>query len=210
MTIRIALIEKSALVRAGLCQLLTDSGVEICHEGAFESLGTFPEVDIILVDPAQVPDQGLQRLVATARPARVVALAGEVTTDLLKRGIAAGLHGILTRDRSAETLVQSLRLIMLDERIFPSKAIAELIGRAHVPVVSLTRPLTGREQEVLTLLLDGNSNKMIARNLNLTEATVKVHVKALMRKLGVNNRTQIVIHAMRSDFSASQTPAEAA
>jgi two-component system nitrate/nitrite response regulator NarL len=65
----------------------------------------------------------------------------------------------------------------------------------------LRNPLTPRENEILGCLTEGASNKLIARQLGITEATVKIHVKALVRKIGVQNRTQAALWAVQSGFT---------
>jgi two-component system nitrate/nitrite response regulator NarL len=80
------------------------------------------------------------------------------------------------------------------------------MNSAPSPMNSL-RGLSPREQEILQALVTGASNKLIANRLGITEATVKVHLKTLLRKIDVNNRTQAAIWAMNNGFTASDTTA---
>jgi len=111
----------------------------------------------------------------------------------ISRDELASLSGVLTLELSAEQFVQSLSLICSGERVFPS----HLVVRRKTPVdtepPSGYRRLTTREREVLALVVEGRPNKVIARELGMAEATVKVHLKSLMRKLNVANRTQAAV-----------------
>jgi two-component system nitrate/nitrite response regulator NarL len=95
--------------------------------------------------------------------------------------------------------VQSLRLICSGERVFPRKLAAA--GNSPTPLPNIEARSDGvrlspREKEVLLHLTDGHSNKAIARHLNMAEATVKVHIKNLLREINVSNRTQAAIWAL--------------
>jgi two-component system nitrate/nitrite response regulator NarL len=107
---------------------------------------------------------------------------------------------------SPEALIQSLQLIMLGEKVFPTNLASMLLDmNAIIPQHSI-RGLSPREQEILQSLVTGASNKMIAIRLGITEATVKVHLKTLLRKIDVKNRTQAAIWAMNNGFSADGAP----
>ena len=102
-----------------------------------------------------------------------------------------------------EALIQSLQLVTLGEKVFPTNLATMLLDmNAPGPQHSIGG-LSPREQEILQALVTGASNKLIAIRLGITEATVKVHLKTLLRKIDVNNRTQAAIWAMNNGFSAS-------
>jgi two-component system, NarL family, nitrate/nitrite response regulator NarL len=119
----------------------------------------------------------------------------------------AGADGYLMKDVSPEALLQSLELVMMGEKVFPTNLAAMLfeLNNASSPVNSV-RGLSPREQEILRALVTGSSNKLIAIKLGITEATVKVHLKTLLRKIDVNNRTQAAIWAMNNGFTAEGAP----
>lgn len=134
-----------------------------------------------------------------ARGAKIVALANGVDGLDIDDQKIAPLSGILTYDLSADAFVQSLRLISAGERVFPR----ELAGgrkpgarSSAGDVRSDNDRLSPREREVISHLVDGHSNKAIARLLGVTEATVKVHLKSVLRKIRVENRTQAAIWAL--------------
>jgi two-component system, NarL family, nitrate/nitrite response regulator NarL len=134
-------------------------------------------------------------------------LAGDCSVDALRDAMNAGADGYLMKDVSPEALIQSLELVMMGEKVFPTNLAAMLfdLNNASSPVNSI-RGLSPREQEILRALVTGSSNKLIAIKLGITEATVKVHLKTLLRKIDVNNRTQAAIWAMNNGFTAEGAP----
>ena len=131
---------------------------------------------------------------------KIVVLANESDCRGLNHEQIAALHGILTYDLSAEAFVRSLRLLCSGERVFPRQLSQR--SRSQTSSHQACQPrydadrLTPRDREILSHLVEGHSNKEIARILGITEATVKIHLKSLLRKIGVENRTQAVIWAL--------------
>jgi two-component system nitrate/nitrite response regulator NarL len=119
--------------------------------------------------------------------------------------MGGGADGFLIKNVSPEALIQSLQLIMLGEKVFPTNLASMLLDMNAVSPQHSVRGLSPREQEILQALVTGASNKLIAIKLGITEATVKVHLKTLLRKIDVNNRTQAAIWAMNNGFSADDT-----
>ena len=148
----------------------------------------------------------LHRLRDAYPDARIVVLASDLTVDALREAMNAGADGFLMKEVSPEALLQSLELVMLGEKVFPTNLAAMLLDLTSAPTpLNSLRGLSSREQEILQPLVTGASNKLIAIRLGITEATVKVHLKTLLRKIDVNNRTQAAIWAMNNGF----TPADA-
>jgi two-component system nitrate/nitrite response regulator NarL len=117
--------------------------------------------------------------------------------------MAAGADGFLAKTVSPEALVQSLQLVMMGEKVYPTN-LASLLAEAGAPVPQDSlRGLSAREQEILHLLVTGASNKAIAIRLGITEATVKVHLKTVLRKVDVGNRTQAAVWALNNGFAAA-------
>jgi two-component system, NarL family, nitrate/nitrite response regulator NarL len=90
--------------------------------------------------------------------------------------------------------------------VFPTNLAAMLFDMNVIAPQHSVRGLSPREQEILRALVTGSSNKLIAIKLGITEATVKVHLKTLLRKIDVNNRTQAAIWAMNNGFTAEGAP----
>ncbi|EWY38559.1 hypothetical protein N825_12165 [Skermanella stibiiresistens SB22] len=211
---RTVLIESNRLFREGLKHLLAGTQFEVGAEFntmdlAIESAVTDGNAPALVITGQAIKEASdLQRLRDVHPAARIVILADEVSVDTLRQALGGGADGFLIKNVSPEALVQSLHLIMLGEKVFPTNLAAMLldIGSAPSPLNSV-RGLTSREREILQSLVTGASNKLIANRLGITEATVKVHLKTLLRKIDVNNRTQAAIWAMNNGFSGEDAAA---
>jgi two-component system nitrate/nitrite response regulator NarL len=141
--------------------------------------------------------------------ARIVALADQFDLGLVRSGHAAGVDGFCLAASAPDVLVKSLELVMLGETVLPFEVVRSFLGGAsqkrEQPLQgSMSEPkqadlkgckLSAREKEILGCLTQGEPNKVIARKLDITEATIKVHVKAILRKIGASNRTQAAMWA---------------
>lgn len=140
---------------------------------------------------------------------RIVALADQFDLGFVQVAHEAGVNGFCLTAGGHEVLIKSLELIMLGESVLPAAVLRAILD---APAESRNQPLhdnttepklpapttcklSAREAEVLSCLREGSPNKIIARQFDVTEATVKVHVKAILRKIGVANRTQAAMWA---------------
>ena len=211
--VRAFLIDSNKLFREGLKRLLDDSPFQIVAEAGNlrEAVSTVEggmRPQLILLDLVSGGDEeaeGMRRLRANLPDARMVILTSDLCTRRLANALEAGADGYLMKDLSSDALAQSLRLVMMGEKVFPTHLAALLIsGRVNgngtdMPVSR--KGLSQREVQILRCLLNGDSNKMIANHLNITEATVKVHLKSLLRKINASNRTQAAIWAMNNGMA---------
>jgi two-component system, NarL family, nitrate/nitrite response regulator NarL len=205
------LIEANRLFREGLKHLLAGTRFEVGSEfNTFDlalaagEAGATPE---LVISGQLVKDEADLRAIREAFPtARIVVLADDLSVDVLRAAMGGGADGFLIKNVSPEALIQSLQLIMLGEKVFPTNLASMLLDMNAVISQHSIRGLSPREQEILQSLVTGASNKMIAIRLGITEATVKVHLKTLLRKIDVNNRTQAAIWAMNNGFSADGAP----
>jgi two-component system, NarL family, nitrate/nitrite response regulator NarL len=198
------LIEANRLFRQGLKHLLADTRFAV--EAEFSTTGQ--AVDGAVVSGLVIVGEGgdLQQLRSAYPEARIVVLASDFAVDALREAMNAGADGYLMKDVSPEALLQSLELVMMGEKVFPTNLAAMLLDMNVIAPQHSVRGLSPREQEILQALVTGSSNKLIAIKLGITEATVKVHLKTLLRKIDVNNRTQAAIWAMNNGFTAEGAP----
>jgi two-component system nitrate/nitrite response regulator NarL len=198
------LIEANRLFRQGLKHLLADTRFAV--EAEFSTTGQAVEGAVAsgLVIVGEGGD--LQQLRSAYPEARIVVLASDFAVDALRDAMNAGADGYLMKDVSPEALLQSLELVMMGEKVFPTNLAAMLFDMNVIAPQHSVRGLSPREQEILQALVTGSSNKLIAIKLGITEATVKVHLKTLLRKIDVNNRTQAAIWAMNNGFTAEGAP----
>lgn len=211
--VTVFLIDSNKLFREGMKRLLEGSPFTVVGEAANtteilakDTTGNRPQ--LILIDPAGGPDdeaEALRGLRGAFADARLVILTTELGTHRLSAALGAGADGYLLKDIACEALMQSLRLVIMGEKVFPTHLAQLLVagrqdeGTSDVPV--RRKGLSQREVQILRCLLNGNSNKMIANHLSITEATVKVHLKSLLRKINASNRTQAAIWALNNGLS---------
>ena len=203
---RTILIEANRLFRQGLKHLLADTRFAV--EGEFstteQAVGGAVVSGLVIIGEAG----NLQQLRDAYLEARIVVLASDFAVDALRDAMNAGADGYLMKDVSPEALIQSLELVMMGEKVFPTNLASMLLSLDSTPpALKSIRGLSPREQEILQSLVTGASNKLIAIKLGITEATVKVHLKTLLRKIDVNNRTQAAIWAMNHGLGVRDTAA---
>ena len=213
--VRIYLVGGSKLFRRGLRSYLDGDGIAISGE-----------IDDYLDLAATLQGEDLPDLVLYAKPAHdadpaeaveairddlpdvpVLVMAETLVAAEFSACLNVGVSGYLLSDISREALLHSIRLMLIGEKVFATQlARVWLSGglekRLHC-AKKLDHNLTNRESEILGCLLEGESNKSIARKLEITESTVKIHMKSLLRKINVQNRTQAAIWAMESGFSGA-------
>jgi two-component system nitrate/nitrite response regulator NarL len=205
---RVLIIDDHALFRVGLQGLLEQRGIEVADAVAsgIEGIQRAQELqpDIILLD-LRMPDMGglevLQKLreMETSIPVVMLTTSND-EADLIK-SLRSGAQGYLLKDMEPDELVSALRDIENGKNVVAqdlTDALARMVqGEANV--VDDDGPfsdLTPREMEILCLLAEGQSNKLIARNLGISDGTVKLHVKAILRKLGIHSRVEAAVIAV--------------
>ncbi|UEM07210.1 response regulator transcription factor (plasmid) [Skermanella rosea] len=201
---RTILIEANRLFRQGLKHLLADTrfAVEAEYSATGQAVDGAVASGLVIVGEAG----DLQQLRSAYPEARIVVLASDFAVDALRDAMNAGADGYLMKDVSPEALLQSLELVRMGEKVFPTNLAAMLFDMNVIAPQHSVRGLSPREQEILQALVTGSSNKLIVIKLGITEATVKVHLKTLLRKIDVNNRTQAAIWAMNNGFTAEGAP----
>ncbi len=148
----------------------------------------------------------LQGVRATFDDLRIVVLANELCLVDMGRLLKAGVDGYLLKDLSAEALSLSLLLVMKGEKALPSTLASVLADDPRTTVANgaslrAQKRLTEREEQILRCLLNAYSNKHIARALNISEGTVKVHLKSVMKKIAAGNRTQAALWARNNGLA---------
>jgi two-component system, NarL family, nitrate/nitrite response regulator NarL len=220
--VRAILIDANKLFREGLKRLLDDTPIQIVAEAsnlreaavAVEN-GLVPQLVLLdLANGGEEEADGMRRLRGLLPDARMVVLTSELCTRRLANALEAGADGYLMKDLSSDALGQSLKLVMMGEKVFPTHLAALLIS-GRVSGSGSDRPvsrkgLSQREVQILRCLLNGDSNKMIANHLSITEATVKVHLKSLLRKINASNRTQAAIWALNNGIGGELAAAPTA
>jgi len=209
---------RSPILREGLSKLLSDAGVcAHCENPERDAASLIKAVrsrgaDFVILGGSlcETPSQLVTSLRQAAPEVRIVIVTGRDSVNRIADESIAAADGILSSETSSEEMMLSLRLIRLGGRVVPPDLLTRLLGarpgaRRETPQPSLNKEVapteqlpSPRETEILHYLTEGCSNKTIARELGIAEATVKVHLKGLLRRIRVANRTQAAIWAMNN------------
>lgn len=212
---RVLLVDDHHLFRQGLKFILEDldETIQFTETGTCEQaleLEPAGHIDLILLDFRLPGIEGLEALREIRKcfeSAPVVVLSGEDNPRIIRETIDHGAAGFIPKSSTPEVLIAALRLILADGIYLPPHALHEAPASAK-PVVSSEAPappgdqLSGRQREVLLRVVQGKPNKVVARELDISEGTVKAHLSAAFRVLGVRNRTEAVYVAARLGLSA--------
>jgi two-component system, NarL family, response regulator LiaR len=215
---RILVADDHSLFRDGLASLLEAAGFEVVGQvgDGLSAVETALRLrpDVVLMDinmPAMGGLEALQRLRAEWPEAQVVMLTvSEEQADLLE-AIRAGARGYLLKHLKAAEFLEMLHGLERGEAAMSRQTTARLLaGFSQLSRSSpnLIESLTEREAELLRLLADGLSNKAIAQKLSVSENTVKYHLKNILQKLGVHNRTEAATLAIRMGLTDPHRPTQ--
>lgn len=213
---RVLLIDDHTLFRSGLETLLERHGIEVIaavgdgREGIVKARELSP--DVVLLDMRMPDMNGLEVLNALRREALampIVMLTTSNEEEDLVECLRSGAQGYLLKDMEPIELVTALRESVAGKTVVAPE-LAGVLARMVVqggesPAEPRREPtpfsdLTPREMEILCLLAEGQSNKVIARNLGISDGTVKLHVKAILRKLNVHSRVEAAVMAVEQNL----------
>jgi two-component system, NarL family, response regulator LiaR len=202
----VLLVDDHAVVREGLRSFLElQDGIEVVAEAADgEAAVRAAEAwkpDVVLMDLVmpRLDGVGAMRELRRRLPsARVIVLTSFPDDDRLLPAIRAGAAGYLLKNADPQEVVRAVRAAHAGEALLDPGVAARLVEAiAQPPGAEPAERLTPREREVLALIARGMPNKLIARELEISEKTVKTHVGHLLAKLGVTDRTQAALQAVR-------------
>ncbi len=206
---KILLIDDHTLFRAGLEDLLTRRGIKVVAsvgdgEEGLKAADKY-ELDAVLLDMRMPKMDGISvlRRLKKAHPKLPVAMltTSSVEEDLIG-ALKNGAQGYLLKDMEPDELVVALGDIISGKTVVApdlAAVLAQAVQGKTTPKEEKINPfasLTPREYEILTLLAEGQSNKVIARNLGISDGTVKLHVKAILRKLNISSRITAAVMAV--------------
>ena len=201
--VRVLLVDDHAVVRQGLRLFLSlDSQIEVVGEAANgeEALAAAERLhpDVVIMDLMMPVMDGIQatRLLRRQHPdTEVIALTSTLEEHKVNGAIDAGAMGYMLKDASSDTLADAIHAAARGEVRLHPEAARRLVRDFRTPEMRET--LTPKEVIVLQLIARGYSNRDIARDQGVTEATVKTHVSRLLSKLGLESRTQAALYALR-------------
>src|SRR5689334_23347580 len=205
MTIRILLVDDHGVVRKGLRTFLKyDPELEVVGEAADGAralrLARELQPDVVLMDLLMPVMDGIQATAAIRRELpeiEVLALTSVLEDASVVGAVRVGAIGYLLKDTQAPELCQAIKAAAAGQVQLTPRAASRLMQAFNASSSTGAQSLTERETEVLRLLAQGQTNRQIARTLNITEKTTKTHVSNILSKLGVQSRTQATLYAIR-------------
>ena len=216
--LRVLIIDDHTLFRDGLQGLLERHNIDVIgslgdgHEGI--RLAQELKPDIILLDMRMPSISGLdvlKQLQQSNFEAPIAMLTTSNDERDLVEALRNGAKGYLLKDMDPDDVVAALREIVKGETVVAPN-LTQILARVvkGEPILesepSPIDDLTPREAEILSLLAEGQSNKVIARNLGISDGTVKLHVKAILRKLNIHSRVEAAVIAVEQGLRAKKTP----
>lgn len=221
MNLRILVIDDHTLFREGLRGLLVRRNIDVIAATGDGSegvrLAAEHQPDIVLLDMRMPNTDGitvLKHLIENGMKMPIVILTTSSDERDLIEALRSGARGYLLKDMEPDELVAALRDIDAGKTVVApnlTQILAEVVqGKSTMPDLESSPfdELTPRETEILGLLAEGQSNKVIARNLGISDGTVKLHVKAILRKLDVHSRVEAAVMAVEHGLRAANQQAQ--
>jgi DNA-binding NarL/FixJ family response regulator len=206
MTIKILIADDHEVVRCGLRSLLEGTDIEVAEEATsgeeVVKKAAETEVDVVLLDIRMPDGDGLNALgrIKLDRPALpVLILSTYDNPTYVARAVALGAAGYVLKGAGRDSLLEAIRKAAAGESAWTRDELRRVTGALATPRLNadVEVPLTQRESEVLRQLALGLTNKEIAQALHISYETVKEHVQHILRKVGVSDRTQAAVWAVR-------------
>ncbi|MBD2468898.1 response regulator transcription factor [Nostoc sp. FACHB-145] len=197
--IRVLIVDDHSIVRQGLAVMIeNEPDMTVVGQAANgqEAIAQYKQLqpDVTLIDLRMPQVSGVDAIVAICAEfahARIIVLTTYDGDEDIYRALRAGAKGYLLKDAEPDALLNAIHIVHSGQQYIPSEVAAKLVQRMNIP------ELSDREQEVIRQMVLGLSNHDIAAALNITESTVKFHINKILSKLGVSDRTQAVITALK-------------
>jgi two-component system, NarL family, nitrate/nitrite response regulator NarL len=199
---RVLLADDHDLVRESLRLLLiATGGTEVALARDIDEtlglMGSVDRFDLILLDywmPGMNGTEGLTRVIEAARDAPVAILSGNISGSLADEVLRIGARGVIPKSITGKSFVNAINFMIAGEVFVPVNLQQVVAGTTD----RTSFDLTPQETRVLSRLAHGLTNKEIAKDMDLSEVTVKMHVRSMLKKVGATNRTQAALIARRA------------
>lgn len=212
------LINKCALLNEGLKTVLQQNGynplitMQVMDEFFKDKHHRFKLVILSSNVINNDADVLIKKIRSHSCASKIVILAQDASTDLITTAFKADIDGYISQDIPAQAFIASINLVIMGQKLFPIDVAYSDFKNTKTEIklrlsdVDFHTDLSNREMETITCVAKGQSNKLIAKNLNITESTVKIHLKTILRKLGMKNRTQVAIWAIKQGIPNLSIP----
>lgn len=211
---KVLLVDDHAFLRDALAEVMLRyfPQAEVLQVGtlqaAYSRLGEHADLDLVLLDLSLPDGDGLKELPAfrQATAARIVVMSADERVETVNAAIDGGAAGFLPKTLGGDEMLAALRRVLDGGVYVPAPALG---SRTYGLSERSEPPLSPRQRDVLAWLVAGAANKIIARELDIAEATVKSHVSAIFEAFGVSSRTQVVVEFARRGLCIPAQPRRA-
>jgi DNA-binding NarL/FixJ family response regulator len=218
-SIKVCIIDDHAIVRAGLRMLIENSprmAVLWETQTASEALSNpnLGQADVILLDLDLGTERGLDLLpglIERFRPGRILVLTALADTQQHLAAVAAGASGVVLKEQAPETLLQAIESVYSGEAWLGKSLMTAVMGKLSRaaaekdPEAEKIARLTPREVEIVALVSEGFNGERIAKQLKISEATVRNHLTSILGKLGLSNKFELAVYAHRHRLGGKPT-----
>lgn len=206
------LMEKNYLVREGLKNLLAETNFKVTEVSASAKIqdirSRMENADLVIygIDESDKKPENIIGNIREIYPhSRIAILSSDINLELISSFFAQGVHGYLTKNQSPSSLLNSLYMIIAGEKIYPAAALDSFTKKNKRDAQASNYKLSSREVEILMHVADGKTNKEIALLRDIAESTVKAHIKTILRKLNLSNRTQAARWVLTEGFADNKS-----
>jgi DNA-binding NarL/FixJ family response regulator len=214
--IKVLVVDDHFVVRKGVCALLADAEDIVVvgeagdgRQAVEEAARCAPQVVLMDLDLPEIDGAEATRRILAAQPTvAILILTGADMDAEILTAIQAGALGYLAKTAQRQEVLEAIREVCRGGVWLPPRLTRKLLAHLQTPPAGAgtLNPLTDRESEVLGLLARGWSNRRIAEKLSVAEVTVRTHVSHVLDKLGVSNRVEAALHALRLGLVAPEPP----
>ncbi|MBI2477115.1 MAG: response regulator transcription factor [Planctomycetia bacterium] len=204
MSTRLLVADDRDLIRAGVREFVRGTDLEIIGEttirDAVNLLAKHDDADLLILGIEPPGEEGLavvERMKAARESRHVLLYAARTSAEVIARAVAAGVSGLLVHDASHVTFLESVHSVARGESLWSREDLRRAGSVGRLTDAGADVQLTRRESEVIVKMVEGLTNKQIALSLEISYETVKEHVQHILRKLGVTDRTQAAVWAVR-------------
>jgi DNA-binding NarL/FixJ family response regulator len=210
MSIRILIADHHEIARMGLRRLLEGSDIEIVAEADngrdAVSLASRHKIDVVVIESQMPLEDGLTamgRIRNKSPEMGILFFSAHESPTYIARAVAMGANGYLLKSEPQQQIIEAIRTVADGQNTWTKKLLRQVSSALRVtrPKADKEGLLTQREYEVLAKLTEGLTNRQIAEQLNISSETIKEHVQHILRKLGVSDRTQAAVWAVRNGLA---------
>ena len=200
---KILIVDDHALFRGGLCHVLQDldEQVDVLEASncdcAMQHVEANPDLDLVLLDlnmPGEDGFKGLHSFSTLYPTIPVVIVSASNRRRDIQRALDTGAMGFIPKESTSSVMLNALQLVLAGS-IYLHPSMGQQSNPCSKPTNDTVQTLTPRQLQVLSMVVQGHSNKVIAAQLDIAETTIKMHVTAILKSLGVSNRTQAAMEA---------------